>query len=362
MADMDTVAADTLRRLDPILNLSPDQIDELASQTRVERHAAGSILFREGDEDHHLVYVLKGDVQLTRDSGNLELVAANSPAALRPLSVSRPRHVTAICANACEVIRLDGDLLEAMITWGQLATQEPEVVMTGDGIFTVDKGSWLKKMVKSPTFKNLPPANIEQLLDKLEPIKVRAGQVIIRQGDPGDYFYMIDQGSALVTRQAGDDEEESIELAELSEGRAFGEAALISDKPRNATVSMMSDGVLLRLSKADFLTLLNEPNVRWIDYQAAQALVPKKAVWLDIRLQSEFASAHLPGALNIPVQQLHRRARDLDRNVAYICYCDSGRRSSAASFILKQHGLEALVLRDGIEALPAGALERSAAS
>lgn len=362
MADMDTVAADTLRRLDPVLNLSPDQIDELATQTRVERHAAGSVLFREGDEDHHLIYLLKGDVQLTADGTNPEHVASTSPEALRALGMGRPRNVTATCLSACEVIRIDGDLLEAMITWGQLATQEPEVVMTGDGIFTVDKGSWLKKMVKSPTFKNLPPANIEQLLDKLEPIKVQAGQLIIRQGDPGDYFYMIDQGSALVTRQAGDDEEESIELAELSEGRAFGEAALISDKPRNATVSMMSDGVLLRLSKADFLTLLNEPNVRWIDYDAARSLVPKKALWLDIRLQSEYAGAHLPGALNIPVQQLHRRARDLGRNVAYICYCDSGRRSSAASFILKQHGLEAYVLRDGIDALPAGALERSAAS
>lgn len=360
MAEMDTVAADTLRRLDPVFNLSPDQIDELASQTAIERHAAGSVLFREGDDDHHLVFLLKGDVQLITSGAEQELVAATSPQALRALGGSRPRSVTATCVNACETIRLDGDLLEAMITWGQLATQEPEVVMTGDGIFTVDKGSWLKKMVKSPTFKNLPPANIEQLLDKLEPIKVHAGQVIIRQGDPGDYFYMIDQGSALVTRQAGDDEEESIELAELSEGRAFGEAALISDKPRNATVSMMSDGVLLRLSKSDFLTLLNEPNVRWIEYAAAKALVPPKAAWLDIRLQSEYSTAHLPGALNIPVQQLHRRARDLDRNVAYICYCDSGRRSSAASFILKQHGLEAYVLKDGIEALPPDALEHGA--
>lgn len=360
MADMDTVTADVLSRLDPVSKLSPDQIEDLATQTRIERHPAGTVLFREGDDDHNLVFLLKGDVQLTANSAEQERVDGASPAASRPLGAGRPRSVAATCASPCEVIRLDADLVEAMITWGQLVTQEPEVVMSGDGIFTVDKGSWLKKMVKSPTFKNLPPANIEQLLDKLEPIKVHAGQVIIRQGDPGDYFYMIDQGNALVTRQAGDEEEESIELAELSEGRAFGEAALISDKPRNATVSMMSDGILLRLSKADFLTLLNEPNVRWIDYDAAQALIPAKAKWLDIRLVNEYAEGHLPGAINIPVQQLHRRSRDLDRHIAYICYCDSGRRSSAASFILKQHGLEAYVLRGGIESLPDGSLEPKA--
>jgi CRP-like cAMP-binding protein/rhodanese-related sulfurtransferase len=350
MQEKDTVDANSLRRLDPVFKLSPDQIDDLANQTALERHASGTVLVREGDTDAWAIFLLKGDVRLSAGGTELGLLSAQAPEAQRPVAPGKPRPATVECCTACEVARIDGDLLDAMVTWGQLAAQEPEVVMSEDGIFTVDKSSWLKKMVQSPTFKNLPPANIEQLLDKLEPIKVRAGDVVIRQGDPGDYFYMIDQGSALVTRQTGDEEDESIELAELTEGRSFGEAALISDKPRNATVSMMSDGILLRLSKEDFLTLLNEPNVEWVSYEEACSLVPGRAQWLDIRLASEYAAGHIPDAINIPVQQLHRRARELSRERIYICYCDNGRRSSAAAFILKQHGVEARVLKGGTDA------------
>lgn len=358
MAAEPTVTPDALRRLDPVSKLSPDQIDELAAQLPIESHAAGTVLFKEGEPGLQAVFLLSGDVSLSQAGKQTQIVSAGTPDGQRPLAPSNPRTYTATCVSAVQTIRIDAEMLDAMIAWGQLATPEPEVVMSEDGIFMIDKGSWIKKMIKSPTFRNLPPANVEQLLDKLEPIRVRAGQVIIRQGDPGDYFYMIDQGNAMVTRQTEGEEEESIEMAELKEGYAFGEAALISDKPRNATVSMMSDGILLRLSKNDFLTLLTAPNVRWIDYAEAQKKIVNGAVWLDIRLASEFATGHLPGAMNIPVQQLHRRALTLDKTRTYICYCDNGKRSSAASFIMKQHGIEALVLRDGTQALAAGALEK----
>ena len=353
-----TVTPEALRRFDPVGKLSPDQLDELAAQTPIERCSAGTVVFKEGEPPKHAVFLLSGDIELSAHGIPSQIISANSPDALRPLGGGGPRTHTATCASAGEIIRIEADLLDAMIAWGQLATPEPEVVMSGDGIFTIDKGSWIKKMIKSPTFRNLPPANVEQLLDKLEPIRVFAGQVIIRQGDPGDYFYMIDQGNAMVTRQAGDEEDESIEMAELKEGFSFGEAALISDKPRNATVSMMSEGVLLRLSKSDFLTLLNEPNVRWIEYPEAQKIANSNGLWLDIRLTSEFAQGHLPNSLNIPVQQLHRRALTLDKAKIYLCYCDNGKRSAAASFIMKQHGLTAWVLRNGIQSLPTIALEK----
>jgi len=358
MSQIETATTDTLRRLDPINKLAADQIDELAPQVAVERHNAGAVLFREGDADNQSVFLLKGDVNLSVGQQPPVIVSAGTEAASKPLTPNKPRLHTATCATPVEVIRIATDMLEAMIAWGQLATPEPEVVMSEDGIFMIDKGSWIKKMIKSPTFRNLPPANIEQLLDKLEPIRVRGGQVIIRQGDPGDYFYMIDQGTALVTRQTAADEDESIEMAELAEGLSFGEAALISDKPRNATVSMTTDGVLLRLSKQDFLTLLTAPNIRWVSYEEGAKLVQTNAKWLDIRPASEYAIAHIPGALNIPVQQLHRRARELDKTIQYLCYCDNGQRSSAASFILKQYGLEAYVLKDGMQTLKPEVLEK----
>ncbi len=326
----------------------------------METLPAGTLIFAQGDKKPQFVYLLSGQVVLSSDNQPLETITAATPRARQPLASTLPRQVSATALTEVALIRLDSELLECLITWGQFASAEPEVVMSGDGVFTVDKGSWLKKMAKSPTFKNLPPANIEQLLDKLEPIKVEAGEIIIRQGDQGDYFYMIDKGSVLVHRQTGDEEDESIELAELTEGSSFGEAALISDKPRNATVSMMSSGILLRLSKEDFLKLLTEPNVHWVTFTVGQALAAKGNRWIDIRLPREFAAGHIPGAINIPVQQLHRRARELPKSCHYICYCDTGRRSSAASFILKQYGVSTCVLKEGIQNLNVNLLEKGA--
>lgn len=337
--------------LDPVKNLPEDQLIDLAAQTEVKQLPAGAVLFNINQENKNLYYVLIGEVELTKADNNKLTIKGKTEAARQALGSGLPGPISAKATTPIKYIIVNTNLLDTMLAWAQFADQEPEVVMTEEGIFTVDKASWLKKMIKSPTFNNLPPANIEQLLDLLEPVKVPAGEIIIRQGDTGDYFYMIDQGCALVTRQAEEEEEESIELAELSEGTSFGEAALISDKPRNATVSMMSDGVLLRLSKRNFITLLTEPNVQWITYQEAIEQSNKRFIWLDIRLPSEFDTAHLTDAINIPVQQLHRRAQGFDKKDCYICYCDNGKRSSAASFILKQYSIEAYVLKEGTQNL-----------
>lgn len=339
------VSLATLQHLEPISTLSNEQIQDLTEQTLIERIAEGVQLFKEGDNDKKAVYLLSGNVLLTSEHGDKQTISGSAEGARRPLAAGQPRRASAVTLSAVEIIRIDNDLLDSMMTWSQFANIESEVVMSEEGIITIDKGSWLKVMYRSPTFKNLPLANIEKLLDRMDPVRVKAGEVIIRQGDVGDYFYMIQEGNALVTRQADDE----VELAELIEGSSFGEAALISDRPRNATVSMMSEGVLLRLSKDDFNTLLKEPMLQWISFERAKAKVGPKVRWLDVRLASEFAHAHLADALNIPLPDLHRRSREMDRSVSYICYCDSGRRSSAAVFILKQYGLEAEVLQGGMQ-------------
>lgn len=340
---------DTLRTLEPISALTQDQVRDLAQHARRESLDAGAYLFREGECDQETVYLLRGSLELTQ-AGSLvkHLLQSGSEEARHPVADDQPRRYTALAATAVEIVRIDKELLDTLLTWGQISAPEEEVVMCEDGIITINKGDWLKTMIKSPTFRNLPPANIETLLTRLEPIIVKAGDVIIRQGDPGDYFYMIDKGVAMVTRNP-DDDEDSIEMAELNAGDTFGEAALISDNPRNATVSMMSDGILLRLSKEDFIELLKQPTLRWHSFAEAQREIERGARWIDVRLPAEFQRGHLPGALNIPMRALHREARELDPARRYICYCQTGRRSSAAAFVLAQYGLQASVLQNGLQ-------------
>ena len=337
-------------RLQPLASLTSEQVRELFDDAVVEALEPGQTLFSQGDHNEQTLYVLRGRIRLHDGERVADTVEAGSEKALHPLADEEPRRLTAVADGPAEVLRIDRERLDILLTWGDVSAPETDVVMCEAGVISINKADWLKTMIKSPTFRNLPAANIETLLNRLEPIIVKAGEVVIRQGDVGDYFYMIDQGTALVTRNP-DDDEDSVELAELERGATFGEAALISDNPRNATVSMMTDGVLLRLAKDDFLELLKQPTLQWLDYATAAAMVRHNACWVDVRHAAEFAHGHLPGAINIPMRDLHRRAHELDRDTNYICVCQTGRRSSAAAFVLMQYGLRAGVLKDGMQSV-----------
>ncbi len=353
---MDTIAVhadiELLQQLEPLSAMPAEQLEELTRHSQVELLPAGTYLYHEGDSERRTFYLIDGRVALTSQGhGEEQVIEGGNPQSKYPLAREIPRRNTAVALTPVQMVCIDSDTLETLLAWGQIACPETEVIMSEDGILTIDKGSWLNKMLMSPTFNRLPPANIEQLLGRLEPVKVNAGDVIISQGDAGDYFYMINEGIALVSRQL-DEAGDAMEVAELKEGDSFGESALISNKPRNATVTMMMDGVLLRLSQGDFRTLLQEPTLQWLDFEQAQQHVAHGGHWVDVRMPKEFGHAHLASAMNIPMQDLHKCSTELDPAPMYVCYCDSGRRSSAAAFVLSQYGFKTCVLKNGIQSVP----------
>jgi rhodanese-related sulfurtransferase len=175
----------------------------------------------------------------------------------------------------------------------------------------------------------------------------RAGETIIKQGDEGDFFYVITRGSAVVTRETPMSRD-GLKLADLGVGESFGEEALISDAKRNATVTMLSDGALVRLGKSDFNELLNEPLLHWVDLAHGKELIERGARWLDVRLPSEFEAFHLDGAVNVPLYFIRLKVKTLEPKTPYIVVCDTGRRSSAAAFLLSERGFDAYCLQGGI--------------
>jgi len=96
-----------------------------------------------------------------------------------------------------------------------------------------------------PIFAPLPSSTIEHLAARLTPVSVSAGGEIIRRGDLGDHFYLVESGE--VEAQLDD------RVAELGPGDGFGEIALLRDVPRTATVVARTDAQLLALDRDDFL-------------------------------------------------------------------------------------------------------------
>jgi rhodanese-related sulfurtransferase len=182
---------------------------------------------------------------------------------------------------------------------------------------------------------------------RMQQINYQTGDVILKQGAEGDYFYVLIRGAALVTRETPLSKE-GIKLAELKVGDTFGEEALISNAKRNATVTMRSDGAVMRLGKDDFKKLLNEPMLDWVTMTEAEEIIRSGGQWLDVRLPSEFDNQHLDSALNIPLYFMRLKINTLDKSKKFIVCCDTGRRSSAGAYILSERGFEAYVLKGGI--------------
>jgi CRP-like cAMP-binding protein len=180
-------------------------------------------------------------------------------------------------------------------------------------------------------------------------VHVQAGDPVVRQGDEGDYYYIVSRGRCRVSRTSSAGQE--VTLAELGQGDAFGEEALLSEACRNASVTMLTDGLLMRLSKADFNELLRAPTQKEVDFDQARDLVHRGAVLLDVRLESEYRNANIRGSVNLPMYMLRLKAETLDPAKTYVVYCDTGRRSSAAAYLLSERGFDARVLKGGLVAM-----------
>jgi hypothetical protein len=132
-----------------------------------------------------------------------------------------------------------------------------------------------------PLFRPLPPPELEGVARAMEPLAARAGDVLIREGDPGDRFYAIADGAVTVSTAAGF-------TTELARGDGFGEIALLNDTPRTATVTAKTDASLYALSSDDFLTAVTG----MADVQrAARGLVAQRLA----ELKAAPAVGDLPG-------------------------------------------------------------------
>jgi len=335
---------DLLKQFSPLNGLKRDNLAALARKVQLRELSPGQVLFKEGDTEKRTFYVVSGTLELVDQDKVVGAVEGGSDKAKNPVAPIFPRRLSARARDRVQFLSIDSDLLDVMLTWDQTGTYEvsdlqDQVEDTGD--------DWMTMLLQTKAFHKIPPANIQAIFMRMQQINYHSGDVILKQGTEGDYFYVLTRGTAIVTRETPLSKD-GIKLAELRVGDTFGEEALISDAKRNATVTMTADGSVMRLGKDDFKKLLNEPMLDWVAYDEAERIVSNGGCWLDVRLPSEFENHHLEGALNIPLYFIRLKINTLDKDREYVVCCDTGRRSSAGAYILSERGYHAYVLRDGI--------------
>jgi len=334
-----------LRTLVPLGELDNEQMQHLMGHYTVELVESGKHLFTIGENDAYTYYVLSGQIKLHFRSGSEREVKAQTTQARYMLVPERPRTATATAMTTCTILKIEKDALDELVRWGDRKGIKLDDLEEDDS----KQSDWMSHYLKSKVFLKLRAQNIQALMMKLEEIPVRAGQVIIRQGDDDGSYYIIKKGHCQVTRH-DDVKDEEVELAVLTVGTGFGEEAIITHTRRGATVTMLDDGALMRISREDFRHLLVQPLIDDIEYKHALSL--GNQVFLDVRSYEEYRRDGIRGAENIALMQIRPNLDKFNSDKIYVTYSDNGYAASAAAFLLCQQGVNAIVLRGGTFGIP----------
>jgi rhodanese-related sulfurtransferase len=344
-----------LSGLAPLGAMSAERLRELAEVTVLERAARGSDPLAAHRSEAHSVFLLKGEILLVYEGGGTLVVVGGMGDGRHPLNRRAARIARSRAISDVELVVVEDEALDILVTFDQVAAGDAAsgsaMAQAVRGDSTIVSGIFSLANLRHGVFALLPAARIEEMFARFEAVDAKRGEVIIREGEEGDFYYVIESGRCQVARVVGG---VSVALAELKRGDAFGEEALASAARRNATVTMATDGRLLRLGKRDFYAILGEPLLRRIGYAEGLERVKRGAAWLDVRYPSEYRYDRLPGALNVPLNEVRNSFSLLDPGREYVVYCQSGRRSSAAAFLFAQRGLKIYLLDGGLWAAGRG--------
>lgn len=354
------IKPEELKYFIPLNTASDAGLKSLLRHVELVRLGSGQQIFKKGDQTQHHFYLVSGKLQLDDEEGDKEVVQSGSSKAKFPIAHQFPRKTTATTIGDVLLYRIEsqkvGQALSSKSSSEEIEVSELEEEGADD--------DWMTQLLRSRVFQLIPPSNIQRVMMCMEEQTVKAGEVIINQGDEGDYFYLINRGHCRVERDMGDGQP-PVELAVLGPGVSVGEDALLAGNKRSATVTMLEDGRLLRLSKENFVELIREPVTKLnkpFGYQRAKDEVAAGAIWVDVRETEEFERGHLVNAINLPFSILRFRASDLNPSADYIICCQDGRTSHAAAYLLTEMGLKARVLDKGLQMVPASEFDHGESS
>ncbi len=119
-----------------------------------------------------------------------------------------------------------------------------------------DRSLYQMYLSQVPMFRSCTPEQLDRLAELGDAVTTAEGHDVVREGEPGDAFYVVASGKASVSRGGR-------EVAGLGTGDYFGELALFDPAPRNATVTAISRVSLISLSRDAFAEALAEmPSIR----------------------------------------------------------------------------------------------------
>ncbi|KAL0212758.1 hypothetical protein RCL1_006384 [Eukaryota sp. TZLM3-RCL] len=198
----------------------------------------GSVIIEQGAAGDYFYVVHSGvcEVYKEEEDGSRKKVTTLGPGASfgeLALMYGVPRAASVYASSDVQVWALDGGIYRKVLMEASIQKRR-------------NHEEFLKKV---PILDNLSDWERSQLADALEYCEVEDGTVIVKQGDPGDCFYFIKEGTCSIHKLVGD---ENVCVGQLREPAYFGEMALMSSQPRAATITAIGRVALLKLDRSLF--------------------------------------------------------------------------------------------------------------
>jgi CRP-like cAMP-binding protein len=247
-----TRAADRLATMPLFAGLTEDSLLAVAQRLLLRHIPAGELIFAEGTPGDALYLIDTGEVEIASESRRGSAVLARLGASdffgEMALLTGRPRSTAARAAahtNLWVLYRTDFE---------DLINRHPAISLTlskalSQRLADMDRRFTENHLRGLGLLTGLSPSQLEEISRKMKPARYRQGEVIIREGEPGDDMYFIESGQVQVVRGQGT---AATILAELGVGDLFGEMAMLTGNPRSATVTALTDVDLWLMSRACF--------------------------------------------------------------------------------------------------------------
>jgi CRP-like cAMP-binding protein len=305
---------ESLRQFDDFNHLDPATLQRTARHCQLVHLPADRWLARAGRTLSGRYYLLRGKIRVFDPNGVLRHAAR----------AIYPGHSGILTLSAVRLLRLDASavtVLDSALHGTGNGAGARITAAEVENAQEADANCWQVRFLRSHMLSPLSAPRWQQILGALEPVELSTGSKVIRAGERGNGCFILATGRAVVRHRGR-------VLRELGPGDFFGEDALLSQKPRNATVKMLSDGVVMRLDEAHFRDWL----VASLVAEAGSADSP--ACW---RTFTRRETLHVSGT-----EGLRETLAAADACAGYVVHGPS-RVAALAVFLLRQRGIRAVL-------------------
>ena len=248
-----TSAASRLAHVWQFRDMAPALLEVMAAATRVLTLESGTEIVTEGEHGDDAYVVLSGRVEVSVAGKNGPLPVAVMGenelfGELAILDAAGLRTATVVALTPLTVLRIDGRVFARAIEGEPALRRELESASARMAV---------ARFIKSATvLGELPPDTLAAIASHVQTRTIGAGEIVVRQGEPGSECFLVRSGELDVFDEHDGEERQ---LATLRAGTLFGEAALLTGAPRNATVRTRTVTDVLVLEREDVLRAMSAP-------------------------------------------------------------------------------------------------------